>query len=275
MIHANKIGSSTLLCHGLCFLSFVASTWDPVNLRKGQSSHAGILLWGHTKAFVYPFMCYYFAHNISVKMCRYRWPVLTRWVEDTFKPKLESEIGRYVIDASMCEDSAKHTVAYKLKTSNWFFSLHQVAAECMNHLAAGIDTTGDALCFLIHKLSSPEGLRVQEKLIAEILASDSTIIDDLPYLEAVTKEGLRCFPPIPMSQPRVVPVGGRAIDGNFIPGGTIVSCQAWSVHQLNPTIFVDGDVFRPERWLGSPNSSEMNRFFFSFSAGGRACTGKQ
>jgi cytochrome P450 len=93
----------------------------------------------------------------------------------------------------------------------------------------------------------------------------------------VIKESLRCFPPIPMSQPRYVPSGGRFVSGNFIPEHTIVSAQAWSVHRLNEEVWRDGDVFRPERWVDSEEKEklEMNRLFFAFGMGGRGCTGRQ
>ncbi|RFU26932.1 hypothetical protein B7463_g9409, partial [Scytalidium lignicola] len=171
-------------------------------------------------------------------------------------------------------DSGDHSLVYSLKNGNGAFRPIQVAAECMNHLAAGIDTTGDALCFLMYQLSLPESYPVQEKLIAEISSNRDKALNDLPYLEAVIKEGLRCFPPIPMSQPRYVPSAGRMIDGYFIPGRTIVSCQAWSVHRLNPDIFDRGDRFIPERWLDSKAIPMMNKLFFSFGAGGRSCTGR-
>lgn len=211
----------------------------------------------------------------TVKMCRYRWPKVTRWHEITFRRKSESAIGQYVIIACQQPHLGEHSLAYKLKTSTRKFTPDQVAAECMNHLAAGIDTTGDALCFLLHQLSKPEFLSIQDKLITEIHNNIDKEIDNLPYLEAVIKEGLRCFPPIPMSLPRVVPAGGRVIDGYLIPGGTIVSCQAWSVHQLNPHVSPDGEKFMPERWLDQDSTIELNRLFFTFSAGGRSCTGKQ
>ncbi|KFY69355.1 hypothetical protein V496_00290 [Pseudogymnoascus sp. VKM F-4515 (FW-2607)] len=171
-------------------------------------------------------------------------------------------------------DSGDHSLAYKLKNSKAEFRPIQVAAECMNHLAAGIDTTGDALCFLMYQLSQPGSRHFQDKLIAELLSNKDKALDELPYLEAVIKEGLRCFPPIPMSQPRCVPSAGRIIDGYFIPAKTIVSCQAWSLHQLNPHIFDQGDQFLPERWLDPNAALEMNRLFFSFGAGGRSCTGR-
>ncbi|KFY73695.1 hypothetical protein V499_06223 [Pseudogymnoascus sp. VKM F-103] len=202
---------------------------------------------------------YSFGDTLRKKLLRYRLPTMTRWLDETFKQKLESKIGH---------------LAYKLKNSKAEFQQMQVAAECMNHLAAGIDTTGDALCFLIHQLSLPGSHHIQDKLIAELSSNKDKALDDLPYLEAVIKEGLRCFPPIPMSQPRCVPSAGRVIDEYFIPAGAIVSCQAWSVHQLNPHIFDRGDQFIPERWLDSKAAIEMNRLFFSFGAGGRSCTGR-
>lgn len=145
----------------------------------------------------------------------------------------------------------------------------------VDHLAAGIDTTGDALTFLMYQLSLPESFDVQEKLSKEVQQADSRSLDDLPYLEAVVKEGLRVFPPIPMSQPRYVPAGGRTIDGYLIPAGTIVSCQAWSVHQLNEDVFPEGEKFIPERWLDAKRVVDMNRLFFAFGAGARGCTGRQ
>ena len=150
-----------------------------------------------------------------------------------------------------------------------------MAAECMDHLAAGIDTTGDGLTFLMYQLSLPGSSGVQDKLIEEVRMGRDKKIDELPYLDAVIKEGLRCFPPIPMSQPRYVPRGGRTIDGYFIPGGTIVSAQAHSVHRLNENVYENGDEFVPERWLDSEKVTEMNRLFFAFGLGGRGCIGRQ
>lgn len=145
----------------------------------------------------------------------------------------------------------------------------------VDHLAAGIDTTGDALTFLMYQLSLPESFDIQEKLSKEVRQASGKSPNDLPYLEAVVKEGLRAFPPIPMSQPRYVPAGGRTIDGYFVPAGTIVSCQAWSVHQLNEDIFPEGEKFIPERWLDEKRVVAMNRLFFAFGAGARGCTGRQ
>ncbi|KAJ4304347.1 hypothetical protein N0V88_001960 [Collariella sp. IMI 366227] len=97
-------------------------------------------------------------------------------------------------------------------------------AECLDHMAAGIDTTGDALCFLMWELSQPRSLPYQRKLQQELLSHSNSNnptavgFDKFPYLDAVVTEGLRCFPAIPMSLPRRVPEGGRVVDGWFVPG---------------------------------------------------------
>ncbi|KAJ6787095.1 hypothetical protein PWT90_10883 [Aphanocladium album] len=217
---------------------------------------------------------YSYGDTLRIKLCRYRWPTLTYWLESIFQKEAPSNIGQYVLRACEQPDSSKHSLAYSLMNGNASLCQLEIAAECMNHLAAGIDTTGDALCFLIHQLSLPEGRAIQDKLIAEVASHTNEAVNDLPYLEAVIKEGLRCFPPIPMSQPRYVPSTGRIIDEYFIPGRTIVSCQAWSLHQLNPAVFDRAEQFIPERWLDSKANPMMNRLFFSFGAGGRSCTGR-
>ena len=150
-----------------------------------------------------------------------------------------------------------------------------MAAECTDHMVAGIDTTGDALCFLMWEISQPRSFHVQQRLQEELRNNPETPFDKLSYLDAVVSEGLRCFPAIPMSLPRYVPVGGRTIDGYFLPEKTIVSCQAYSLHRVNESVFPHPDRFNPERWLESKGELDRKRLFFAFSSGGRGCIGKQ
>ncbi|KUJ21876.1 cytochrome P450 monooxygenase [Mollisia scopiformis] len=212
--------------------------------------------------------------SLMRNLAQYRWPTMSFWLEKVFKPRPAPLANDYVLASSRTSDSGEHSLTYKLQNSKDAFQPIQIAAECMDHMAAGIDTTGDALCLLMYQLSLSESFQVQDQLITELSINKDKAFDDLPYLDAVIKEGLRCFPPIPMSQPRYAPTGGRTIDGYFIPGHTIVSCQAWSVHQLNEDVFIKGDQFLPERWLDPKAALEMNRLFFSFGAGGRGCTGR-
>jgi cytochrome P450 len=150
-----------------------------------------------------------------------------------------------------------------------------IAAECLDHMAAGIDTTGDALCFLMWELSQPRSIRFQHRLQHELLENPDTSFDKLSFLDAVVMEGLRCFPAIPMSLPRYVPPGGRDIDGFFLPEKTIVSCQAYSVHRIDQTVFPQPNLFNPDRWLEKDGDAARRRLMFAFSNGGRGCVGKQ
>ena len=169
------------------------------------------------------------------------------------------------------------------------FDLLDAAAESLDHMAAGIDTTGDALCFLMYELSLPRSLHIQARLRRELRENTDVAFDRLPFLDAVVTEGLRCFPAIPMSLPRLVPSArwgtkstnsvqrgqdGRVIDGFFVPTGTVVSSQAYSVHRMDESVFPDPDAFNPDRWLVSDGDADRRRNFFAFASGGRGCIGK-
>ncbi|OAA66689.1 Cytochrome P450 [Niveomyces insectorum RCEF 264] len=161
----------------------------------------------------------------------------------------------------------------------------QTAAECMDHMVAGVDTTGDALCVLMWQLSLPESRHIQEKLFEELRSVESafdaetmtapiTLLDSLPYLDAVIREGLRWRAPVPMTLFRVVPHGGRTISGVPIPAQTVVGCQAYSIHQL-PDVFEAPDRFVPDRWLTEDQEklNAMRAHFWPFSSGARHCLG--
>lgn len=191
------------------------------------------------------------------------------------KPRETPLADRFVLNASAKSGPAPFTLLSRLHEKSGELQSMDVAAECLDHMAAGIDTTGDGLCFLLWELSQPSSAHVQEKLRRELLDKPDASFDDLPFLDAVVSEGLRCFPPIPMSLPRVVPRGGRTVDGFYLPGGTIASCQAFSVHRIDKDVFPEPDRFNPDRWLEEEGDVERKRLFFAFANGGRGCVGKQ
>lgn len=160
-----------------------------------------------------------------------------------------------------------------------------VASECADHLLAGIDTTSDTLMFLIWALSLPENRGLQEKLTKEIKAiwpserNESGIptvkaCDKLVYLDAVIKETLRLYAPLPASEPRSLSTDS-VIDSRMIPAGTVVAMSPYSLHR-NDAVFKEPLKFDPERWLGPEEEvAHMNRWFWAFSSGGRMCIGMQ
>ncbi|TKW49746.1 putative sterigmatocystin biosynthesismonooxygenase, partial [Colletotrichum tanaceti] len=198
------------------------------------------------------------------------------------KPRETPLADTFVMESSKKPDPASFTLLSRLheKSGGGQQGLDQLdmAGECLDHMAAGIDTTGDGLCFLMWELSQPRSLRFQEALRRELRenagAASTAAFDRLPFLDAVVQEGLRCFPAIPMSLPRYVPRGGRTIDGNFVPEGTVVSCQAYSVHRIDGSVFPEADVFDPDRWMEPTGDAERKRLMFAFANGGRGCVGK-
>jgi len=131
---------------------------------------------------------------------------------------------------------------------------------------------------------------------------DISILQDLPYLSAFVKEGLRCFNihhlscdgllqglrlygAAPSLLERVVPDSNaktavpEAFDlmGYALPPGTLVATQAWSAHR-NSTVFPSPERFLPERWLETGDNQEqldaMNRHMMPFGTGSRVCGGQ-
>lgn len=192
------------------------------------------------------------------------------------KPRETPLADNFVLQNSARTDAASFTLLNRLqeKSSSGLDNV-DIAAECLDHMAAGIDTTGDALCFLMWELSQPRSLGYQQRLRWELLENPDVSFDKLSFLDAVVMEGLRCFPAIPMSLPRYVPAAGREIDGFFLPGGTIVSCQAYSVHRIDTETFPEPDVFKPDRWMEKEGDAQRRRLMFAFANGGRGCVGKQ
>lgn len=158
-----------------------------------------------------------------------------------------------------------------------------IASECADQLDAGLNTTSDTLLFTIWALSRPVNRHLQERLAREVATLDDVddkgvptaeVCDKTPFLDAVIKETLRLYAPIPASQPRVS-AQDVTIDGHLVPAATVVSCQAYSLHR-NAAIFPDPLTFNPDRWLvDSDTISEMKRWWWPFSSGGRMCIGMQ
>jgi cytochrome P450 len=190
------------------------------------------------------------------------------------KPRETPLADDFVLSVAAKPGTASFTLLNRMQEDKYRLDPMIAAAEAADHMAAGIDTTGDALCFLMWEMSQPRSLHVQRRLQEELTKNPHVPFDKLPYLDAVVNEGLRCFPAIPMSLPRYVPAGGRTIDGYFLPARTIVSCQAYSTHRLDQRVFPDPEKFDPERWT-KEGEADRKRLFFAFASGGRGCIGKQ
>jgi cytochrome P450 len=161
----------------------------------------------------------------------------------------------------------------------------QIQSEVLLQVVAGSDTTATAIRMTVFFLATnPQAYARLQKEIDEGIATGkiSTPITNaegkaLPYLQAVIRESIRFHPPVFNLLPKVVPRGGDTLCGQFVPGGTEIGVNPWSMVR-RPEIFGDDpDVFRPERWLeaSSERRAEMEKVGeLIFGHGRFMCAGK-
>ncbi|APA08163.1 hypothetical protein SS1G_00151 [Sclerotinia sclerotiorum 1980 UF-70] len=202
----------------------------------------------------------------------------------------------HVFSTCLRPSQEPYTLLHTLQHASPPLAEIEIAAEIMDHLAAGIDTTGIAFTYLLYKLPQPSNYSIQETLHRSLVSpvAKSEIDTDtgaktetntetkpnqetpLTYTNAVINETLRLYTPIPNSQPRLVAKHEpKTIDKYLIPCNSAISVQAWSIHR-NGRIFGDAvEEFRPERWLmGADETREMERGYLAFGKGGELVLGR-
>lgn len=157
--------------------------------------------------------------------------------------------------------------------------LTRCASEMMDHLIAAQETTGITMTYVLWRMSQDRelqnrlrselrSLRPSMRLEEQALQLPSVAsIDRLPLLNAVLYETLRLHAAAPNRQPRVVPPGGLVLHGYYIPPGTTVSSNAYTLHRSDEG-FANPVEWLPQRWL-SDDSSTLRRWFWAFGSGGR------
>ena len=118
--------------------------------------------------------------------------------------------------------------------------------EVQSYITAGTDTTAVTLTYLVWAVCQVK--EIQETLVHEVqsLPGSPTCADirELPYLNHVIDEALRCYGAAPGALPRDVPIEGATLAGHFVPAGVVVSTQAYSIHR-DPEIFPNPDKCVP------------------------------
>lgn len=147
--------------------------------------------------------------------------------------------------------------------------------ELMGHVFllffAGHDTTRNALAWTLFLLSQHPA--IADALVDEldgVLHGDAPTMEQLarlPLLDGVVKEGLRLFPPAPMTARMAMrPV---TLDGRDLPAGTEVILSYYHTHR-DPDVFAEPTRFLPKRWETiAPTPYE----YVPFGGGARQCIG--
>ncbi|KAL4861803.1 hypothetical protein BDV12DRAFT_59287 [Aspergillus spectabilis] len=153
-------------------------------------------------------------------------------------------------------------------------------------LTAGAETTTSAITGSLYYISkNPATYQEIVKEIRSTFSSEDQMTNEavaaLKYTNAVLKESLRLYPPVPGTIPRVTPASGAQILGQYVPGNTIVGVSPFSASRSAKN-FHQPDQFHPERWLAKESGVPEHQVFLNdkteasqpFSYGPRSCLGK-
>jgi len=148
----------------------------------------------------------------------------------------------------------------------------ELTSISLTMLSGGLDTVTTLVAWSIALLGQRPD--IQEKAMHEIrkmFGEDEMLCapeDDMKcaYVMALVKECLRYYTVLRLALPRAT-VKDITYEGKLIPSGTTVYLNAWACN-MDPVVWKDAEVFRPERWLEQPDAP-----LFTYGVGYRMCAG--
>lgn len=154
---------------------------------------------------------------------------------------------------------------------------HLKLATLQDLFVAGTDTTSNTLEWAMTELlKNPETLSKARAELQQMIGKGNCVresdINNLPYLQAVVKETFRLHPAVPLLLPRKVDTDVEIFDF-IVPKNAQVLVNAYAIGR-DSSLWVDPDVFMPERFLGSEVDVRGRHFeLIPFGGGRRICPG--
>ncbi|KAI1849485.1 hypothetical protein JX266_004980 [Neoarthrinium moseri] len=170
-----------------------------------------------------------------------------------------------------------------------FMKMGVTKDEAVNQLLVSVVAGTDSVATAIRRTvlfltSNPRAYKILlselDKAKADGLLSSpvqSSEARQLPYLQAVVREGLRIYPGGTPLAFKEVPIGGDMVAGYRLPAGTQVGMDVWGALRNTQFWGEDADLFRPERWLNLAEarfSSMVECLDFQFGYGRYQCLGR-
>nr|QWK52340.1 cytochrome P450 705A18-2 [Isatis tinctoria] len=170
--------------------------------------------------------------------------------------------------------------AYGDENAEYKITRNHIKSFFVELFVGGTDTSVQTTQWTMAEIiNNPEVLeRLREEIDSVVGKSrlvQETDIPNLPYLQAVVKEGLRLHPPGPLL---VRTFQERCeIKGLYIPEKTTLVINAYAVMR-DPDSWEDPDEFKPERFLSPSRSAqedekEQTLKYLPFGSGRRGCPG--
>nr|XP_043614841.1 cytochrome P450 76T24-like isoform X1 [Erigeron canadensis] len=158
------------------------------------------------------------------------------------------------------------------------FSRNGLIHLLMDLFIAGADTTSTTFEWAMTELiRNPKKMETARLEITKLIQNNKMHIQEkhisqLPYLQAITKETLRLYPPAPFLIPHEA-IHDVEIQGFVVPKNAQILCNVWAIgRDLN--IWSDPETFMPERFLEADIDYRGQNFeLIPFGSGRRICPG--
>ncbi|KAI3401428.1 hypothetical protein diail_10862 [Diaporthe ilicicola] len=168
-----------------------------------------------------------------------------------------------------------------MKQDDWQMPQKDIESHVSLLIVAGSETTATLLSGVTYLLlTNPETLKKLTEEVRSTFKEESEITintaGQLTYMLACLDEALRCYPPVPIGNPRVVPKGGKVFGGKYVPEDTHVMIWQWATYHSEDN-FVKPFEYHPERWLNDDNpefAKDRKEALQPFSFGPRNCIGR-
>ncbi|KAL1651888.1 hypothetical protein SLS58_000011 [Diplodia intermedia] len=149
----------------------------------------------------------------------------------------------------------------------------ELTSISLTMLSGGLDTITTLVQWSVGLLAQrPDIQRKALDEIRTVYPADADPLCDaqdegrVEYVAALVRECLRYFCVLRLALPRAS-VKDVYYDGRLIPAGTTIFLNAWACN-MDPDVWTDPTVFRPERWLDQPDAP-----LFTYGLGYRMCAG--
>ncbi|CDY22803.1 BnaA06g02740D [Brassica napus] len=160
-------------------------------------------------------------------------------------------------------------------------SRNQIKALFVELLLGGTDTSAQTTQWIMAELiNHPEILKTLREEIESVVGKtrfvQETDLSNLPYLQAVVKEGLRLHPHSPILVRTAAE--GCKIGEFYIPQNTTMIINSYAVMR-DPDSWEEPDEFQPERFMVSPSKGkeemreQLALNYLPFGSGRRGCPG--
>ena len=145
----------------------------------------------------------------------------------------------------------------------------EVRANIIAFLAAGHETTANALSWSLYLLSQTPDIR--DRVEREVdAAGDATEASDYPVTRAVFEEAMRLYPPIPVITRTAI--GDDRVAGFRIPKGSFVMIPPYVLHR-HKLLWTEPDAFDPDRFMPGRREAIDRLAYLPVGAGPRVCIG--